>query len=91
MLPSPCRFVQDWLHLSGALQAGLRAKPKLGTRDAMELGIAGARGGALLPRTAAEVADPCWVIDKVLAAWDFQANGVKCWTETFCACRLSLI
>ena len=48
------------------LQAGLRAKPKLGMRDAMELGIAGPQGEGRLPRTAAEVADPCWVIDKVL-------------------------
>jgi hypothetical protein len=50
---------------SWVLQAGLRAKPKLGIRDAMELGIAGPQGRGRLPRTAAEVADPCWVIDKV--------------------------
>ena len=58
----------DWnvvLDVLDALQAGLWAKPKLGTRDAMELGAAGPRGGGRLPCTAAEVADPCWVIDKV--------------------------
>jgi hypothetical protein len=47
------------------MQAGLQAKPKLGTRDSMELGIAGVGVMGRVPRTAAEVADPRWVIDKV--------------------------
>ena len=53
------------------LQAGLQAKPKLGTRDSMELGIAGAGTRGRVPRTAAEVADPRWVIDKVAALYIF--------------------